>query len=53
MSLTIGNEFIRRLPKFDAEFDKMRAEARKEGKVLRFVGVIDVDRQVVKAALEG
>ena len=49
---TTGDDFLRRLPQFDAAFDVMREEARKEGKVLRFVGVLDVGRRLVRAALE-
>ncbi|KIY47479.1 hypothetical protein FISHEDRAFT_45274 [Fistulina hepatica ATCC 64428] len=47
-----GDEFIARLPEFDAEFAAMRTEASKEGKVLRFVGVIDPVKGEVKAGLE-
>ncbi|KAG6814467.1 hypothetical protein H0H93_012938 [Arthromyces matolae] len=47
-----GDDFIARLPEFDAEFDKLRADASAEGKVLRFVGVVDVAGGVVKAGLE-
>lgn len=47
-----GEEFISRLPEFDAEFAKLREEAAKEGQVLRFVGVVDVENGVVKAGLE-
>ncbi|CCA75991.1 probable HOM6-homoserine dehydrogenase [Serendipita indica DSM 11827] len=51
-SVKSGDEFVTRLPEFDAEFEKLREEAQKEGKVLRYVGVIDVQAKVVKAALE-
>lgn len=47
-----GNEFIQRLPEFDEHFDKMRADAAKENKVLRFAGVIDVASGTIKADLE-
>ncbi|RDX45101.1 aspartate kinase homoserine dehydrogenase [Lentinus brumalis] len=47
-----GDEFIKRLPEFDAHFDKLRADAFKEGKVLRYAGVIDVATGVIKADLE-
>ena len=46
-----GDEFINRLPEFDAHFDKLRADAFKEGKVLRYAGVIDVSSGVIKADL--
>lgn len=51
-SITSGDEFVNRLPEFDAEFEKLREEARKEGKVLRYAGVIDVGQNIVKASLE-
>ncbi|KAF9009981.1 aspartate kinase homoserine dehydrogenase [Cyathus striatus] len=47
-----GDEFISRLPEFNVEFDKLREEASKEGKVLRFVGVVDVQNGQVRAGLE-
>lgn len=43
---------MKRLPEFDAHFDKLRADAFKEGKVLRYAGVIDVSSGVIKADLE-
>ena len=50
-SVSSGAEFVDRLSEFDAEFDKLRDEARAEGSVLRFVGVVDVENGVVKADL--
>ena len=47
-----GDEFIARLPAHDAQFAKLREEASKEGKVLRFVGVVDVQGGEVRAGLE-
>ena len=47
-----GDEFITRLPAHDAQFAKLREEASKEGKVLRFVGVVDVQAGEVRAGLE-
>lgn len=41
-----------RLPEFDSDFDKLREEAHKEGKVLRYVGVVDVETGTIKASLE-
>lgn len=41
-----------RLPEFDSTFDELRSTASKEGKVLRYVGVIDVDSRTIKASLE-
>jgi homoserine dehydrogenase len=47
-----GDEFIQRLPAFDAHFDVMRGEAAAEGKVLRYVGVVDVESGEIRASLE-
>lgn len=47
-----GDEFLAKLPEFDARFDKMRAEAAQEKQVLRYVGVIDVASGLIKADLE-
>ncbi|KAM5543425.1 hypothetical protein V8D89_002676 [Ganoderma adspersum] len=47
-----GDEFIRRLPAFDAQFDKLRADAIREGHVLRYAGVVDVETGTIKADLE-
>jgi homoserine dehydrogenase len=46
-----GDEFIRRLPEFDAQFDEMRKQAAEEGFVLRFVGVINVESGKIKVDL--
>jgi len=50
--IATGDEFMARLPEFDAEFNKLREDAAKENQVLRFVGVVDVENGVVKAGLE-
>ncbi|KAF2432349.1 hypothetical protein EJ08DRAFT_585577 [Tothia fuscella] len=47
-----GDEFMKRLPEFDGEMDKLKQEAAKEGKVVRFVGSIDVAEKDVKVGLE-
>jgi len=47
-----GKDFVERLPEFDDHFENMRASAQKEGKVLRFVALIDVKTGKVKAGLE-
>ncbi|KAJ7104472.1 homoserine dehydrogenase-domain-containing protein [Mycena belliarum] len=51
-NIPTGDEFIARLPEFDDHFAKMRAAASAEGKVLRFVGVVDVLNGQVTAGLE-
>jgi hypothetical protein len=51
-NISTGDEFLSKLPSFDAHFDKLRADAAKEGMVLRYVGIIDVPEKRVKASLE-
>ncbi|SCV73962.1 BQ2448_6392 [Microbotryum intermedium] len=50
--LASGSEFVDKLAEHDEEFDRLREEAEKEGKVLRYVGVIDREAGVVKCGLE-
>ena len=50
--LDTGDQFMSRLPAFDNEFEALRAQAQSENFVLRYVGVIDVEKRVVKASLE-
>ncbi len=45
-------EFMRRLPDFDAEMEDLREQAAKEGKVVRFVGSIDVRKGECKVGVE-
>lgn len=49
--IATGDEFIQRLPEFDSHFQETREQAAREGKVLRFVGVIDVQSGTIKADL--
>ncbi|KAF8591339.1 aspartate kinase homoserine dehydrogenase, partial [Ramaria rubella] len=51
-NIATGDEFLAKLPAFDSQFDKLRTDAAKEGMVLRFVGIIDVQQRNVKASLE-
>ena len=51
-SVPSAEEFMQRLPDFDSEMEGLKQEAEKEGKVVRFVGSIDVLRQSVKVGLE-
>ncbi|WVN89316.1 uncharacterized protein L203_104538 [Cryptococcus depauperatus CBS 7841] len=44
-------EYLERLEEGDAYFENLRAEARAEGKVVRYVGVIDVKEGKVEARL--
>jgi homoserine dehydrogenase len=51
-SVASGDEFLERLPEFDGQMEETKAAAEKEGKVVRFVGSIDVKANVVKVGLE-
>ena len=47
-----GDEFVARLPEYDARMEELKEAARKQGKVVRFVGSIDVGAKAVKVGLE-
>jgi homoserine dehydrogenase len=51
-SCSSGDEFMEKLPEHDDEMEKLKSEAVKERKVLRFVGSIDVPSKTVKVGLE-
>ena len=51
-SVASGEEFLQRLPEFDGRMEEVKAGARAEGKVVRFVGSIDVPAGQVKVGLE-
>lgn len=51
-SVASGDEFLEKLPQFDSEMEKVKADAEAEGKVVRFVGSIDVGSKQVKVGLE-
>ncbi|OTA92846.1 hypothetical protein M434DRAFT_396114 [Hypoxylon sp. CO27-5] len=51
-SVASGDEFLQRLPEFDSQMEETKAAAEKQGKVVRFVGSIDVPTKAVKVGLE-
>nr|POF03789.1 homoserine dehydrogenase [Quercus suber] len=51
-SCTSGDDFIAKLPAHDTEMDALKSSAAKEGKVVRFVGSIDIGSSAVKVGLE-
>lgn len=51
-SVSSGDEFLQKLPEFDAQMEETKNAAEKEGKVVRFVGSIDVAKKEVKVGLE-
>ncbi|KAK5128211.1 hypothetical protein LTR85_002878 [Meristemomyces frigidus] len=51
-SCSSGDEFLQKLPEFDGQMEDLKSSAAKEGKVVRFVGSIDVPSQSAKVGLE-
>jgi homoserine dehydrogenase len=51
-NIPTGDEFLQRLPASDLEFGKIREASSREGAVLRFVGIIDPQKGIIKAGLE-
>jgi len=51
-SCSSGDEFMSKLHEYDSRMDDLKASAAKEGKVVRFVGSIDVPSKAVKVGLE-
>ncbi|KAI1847667.1 hypothetical protein JX265_000905 [Neoarthrinium moseri] len=51
-SVATGDEFLQKLPEFDSEMEGTKAAAQNQGKVVRFVGSIDVATKAVKVGLE-
>ncbi|KAK4232434.1 putative homoserine dehydrogenase [Podospora fimiseda] len=51
-SVSTGDEFLEKLPAFDSQMEEVKNAAEKEGKVVRFVGSIDVATKQVKVGLE-
>ncbi len=51
-SAASGNEYLARLPEFDAQMEDIKAAAEKEGKVVRYVGSVDVASSALKVGLE-
>lgn len=47
-----GDEFLQKLPEFDSQMEEIKADAEKEGKVVRFVGSIDMGTKAVRVGLE-
>lgn len=51
-SVKSGDEFMEKLPQYDSSMEEVKNEAVKEGKVVRFVGSIDVGKKALKVGLE-
>lgn len=51
-SVRSGEEFMEKLPEFDGRMEEVKGQAEREGKVVRFVGSIDVGKGDVKVGLE-
>ncbi|CAK7232847.1 Homoserine dehydrogenase [Sporothrix bragantina] len=51
-SVASGDEYLEKLPQFDSQMEELKAAAEKEGKVLRYVGSVDVTTQTLKVGLQ-
>lgn len=51
-TITSVDEFFRRLPEFDNQMEEQKVAAEKAGKVVRFVGSIDMTTKSIKVELE-
>ncbi|ETN41242.1 uncharacterized protein HMPREF1541_03177 [Cyphellophora europaea CBS 101466] len=51
-SAASADEFMQKLPNHDDEMEGYKTEAEKQGKVVRFVGKVDVEKGQVKVGLE-
>jgi len=51
-SAASADQFMQRLPEYDGQMEEIKLAAENEGKVVRFVGSIDVKSKVVKVGLE-
>ena len=51
-SCTTSDEFMSKLPDFDDEMESYKSAAAKAGKVIRYLGVIDIPSKTVKVGLE-
>ncbi len=51
-SATSGDEFLAKLGEYDNQMEKVKQEAEREGKVVRYVGSIDARKNDVKVGLE-
>jgi len=47
-----GDEFLSRLPEFDGAMDKRKKDAEDSGRVLRYVGTIDMKKKELKVGIE-
>ena len=47
-----AEEFMQRLPDFDTQMEELKVAAERAGKLVRFVGGIDVSSKIVKVGLE-
>ena len=51
-NVSSGEEFLARLEEFDDEMDEVKGNAEREGKVIRYVGSIDMGKGKVKVGME-
>jgi homoserine dehydrogenase len=51
-TVSSGDEFLEKLPDFDSQMEETKSAAQNQGKVVRFVGSIDMASKSVKVGLE-
>ncbi|EPE04718.1 homoserine dehydrogenase [Ophiostoma piceae UAMH 11346] len=51
-SASSGDEYLEKLPQYDDQMEKVKAAAEKEGKVVRYVGSVDVTTKTLKVGLQ-
>lgn len=51
-SCTSGEEFVKKLHEYDFRMEEIKSAAEKEGKVMRYVGSIDIQSKQVRVGLE-
>ena len=52
LQVSSAEEFMQKLPDYDSEMESYKTNAEKEGKVVRYVGSIDVQAKKIKVDLE-
>ncbi|KAE9368195.1 homoserine dehydrogenase [Stipitochalara longipes BDJ] len=51
-SCTSGEEFMQKLHEYDSRMEEIKAAAEKEGKIVRYVGRIDIQSKQIRVGLE-
>lgn len=51
-SIQSADEFLQKLPEYDEDLSKLKKEAAEEGKVLRFIGKVDITTKTASVGIE-